>query len=152
MHKYASGRRFMGAGCQMPWEQYLYEVHASVKRNGGHGACVVVRHLHCPVPLTAIAIEKHSEASSDQLIESRNLLHVHCELECDVAEQRGGDVASCASAWAKDLQSPHQRGQDPQERKGSLQTKQVLLLRQLHQTAQSLWFSCSEGTVLHSRP
>lgn len=132
--------------------QYLYEVHASVERNGGHGARVVVRHLHCPVPLTTVAIEQHSEASSDQLIESRNLLHVHGELESDVAQQRGGDVASCAPAWPQDLQSPHQRGQNPQERKGSLQTKQVLLMKQLHKLAQSLGSSCSEGTALYSTP
>lgn len=108
---------------QLFWEVYLYEVHASVERNGGHGASVVVRHLHCPVPLAAVAIEQHSEASSDQLIESRNLLHVHCELEGDVSQQRGGNVASCASAWTQVLQSPHQRGKDPQERKGCLQIK-----------------------------
>lgn len=98
-------------------------MHASVERNGGHGASVIVRHLHCPVPLATVAIEQHSEASSDQLIESRNLLHVHCQLEGDVPQQRGGNVASCASAWTQVLQSPHQRGKNPQERKGSLQIK-----------------------------
>lgn len=108
---------------QLFWEVYLYEVHASVEGNGGHGASIVVGHLHCPVPLATVAIEQHSEASSDQLIESRNLLHVNCELEGDVPQQRGGNVASGTSAWTQVLQSPHQRGKNPQERKGGLQIR-----------------------------
>lgn len=102
------------------WELHLYEVHASVEGDGGHGACVVVWHLHCPIPLATVPIEKHTEASSDQLVERRDLLHIDCELESDVAQQGGGDVASCASAWSQNLQGPHQGWQDPHERKGSL--------------------------------
>ena len=71
-----------------------------MKGDGGHGAGVVVWHLHRPVPLTAVPIEKHTEASPDQLVERRNLLHVDCELEGDVAQQGGGNVACCASAWS----------------------------------------------------
>lgn len=88
-------------------ELHLYEVHASVEGDGGHRPGVVVRHLHGPVPLATVTIQQHSEASSDQLVESRNSLHVHCQLEGDVAQQGGGDVACCASAWPKYPQGPH---------------------------------------------
>ncbi|KAA6423741.1 MAG: hypothetical protein FRX49_06312 [Trebouxia sp. A1-2] len=72
---------------------YLDEVHAGVERDRGHGACVVVRHLHGSVPLAAVTIQQHSDASPHQLIQRRNLLHVHCQFEGNVTQQGGGDVA-----------------------------------------------------------
>lgn len=87
------------------WQTYLYDVHASVEGDGGHGACVVVGHLHGPVPLAAVTIQQHPQARLGQLIQGGDLLHVHCELEGDVAQQGGGDVAGCTHSGPQPVQS-----------------------------------------------
>ena len=110
------------------WQQAtdLYKVHASVERDGGHGAGVIVRHLHGPVPLAAVPIQEHPEPRSDQLIQGRNLLHVHRQLEGDVAQQGGGNVASGSRVGTQPLQRPYQRRQNPQEGRRSLYRKHIL--------------------------
>lgn len=101
-----------GMMCMPVWKEMvhhsqtdLYDVHASVERDGGHGACVVVRHLHGPVPLAAVTIQQHPQAGLGQLVESGDLLHVHCELEGDIAQQGGGDVAGCTHPGPQPVQS-----------------------------------------------
>ena len=66
---------------------HLHKMHASVEADGRHGACVVVWHAHGLVPLTAVSIEQQPDASPDNLVDGRDLLHVHCELEGDVSQQ-----------------------------------------------------------------
>ncbi len=94
---------------------HLYEMHASVEGNRRHGASVVVGHLHGTVPLAAIPIQQDPDAGPDNLIQGWDLLHVYCELEGDVTQQGGGDVASCPHPRPCPMEGPDQWGKYPQE-------------------------------------
>lgn len=105
----------------------LYDVHASVEGNGWHRAGVVVGHLHGSVPLAAVTVQQHPQAGFGQLIQGWDLLHVHCQLEGDVAQQGGGDVAGRPHSRPDPVQSPHQWRQEQQERQSSLHSSHASL-------------------------
>ena len=113
LERYASQRKTTATSCMGQQRHYLDEVHASVEGDGGHGACVVVWHLHGSVPLAAVSIQQHPDASPHQLIQSRNLLHVHRQFEGDITQQGGGDVAGGPHPGSDPVQSPYQGRQHP---------------------------------------